>query len=173
MLAYGPEPACRWPILISEGASAASTGRASASGRNATRPSRARRSMGVSLRSSGVRYGAQLARARCLVKYGRVPARNRRAWVRVPFSAGEPAARAGHPMMRHRSLSSGLLKPLQRRLGGSSLPLRLVFWNGTALAFAPDPTVTITLRSPRVLRMLLTGNMGRLGQAYVEGEIRV
>jgi len=76
-------------------------------------------------------------------------------------------------MMRHRSLSSGLLKPLQRRLGGSSLPLRLVFWNGTALAFAPDPTVTITLRSPRVLRMLLTGNMGRLGQAYVEGEIGV
>jgi cyclopropane-fatty-acyl-phospholipid synthase len=76
-------------------------------------------------------------------------------------------------MMRHRSLSSGLLKPLQRRLGGASLPLRLVFWNGAALAFGPDPTVTITLRSPRVMRMLLTGNIGRLGQAYVEGEIGV
>ncbi len=75
--------------------------------------------------------------------------------------------------MRHRSLSSLVLSPLQRRLGGSSLPLRLVFWNGTALAFAPAPTVTLTLRSPRVLRMFLTGNIGRLGQAYVEGEIGV
>jgi len=76
-------------------------------------------------------------------------------------------------MMRHRSLPTLILSRLQRRLGGSSLPLRLVFWDGAALAFGPTPTVTITFRSPRVLRMFLTGNIGRLGQAYVEGEIGV
>ncbi|MBN9561003.1 MAG: class I SAM-dependent methyltransferase [Alphaproteobacteria bacterium] len=75
--------------------------------------------------------------------------------------------------MRHRSLPTLVLSRLQRRLGDSSLPLRLVFWDGAALAFGPTPTVTITLRSPRVLRMFLTGNIGRLGQAYVEGEIGV
>ncbi len=75
--------------------------------------------------------------------------------------------------MRHRSLPSVVLSRLQRRLGGSSLPLRLVFWNGAALAFGPTPTVTIILRSPHVLRMFLTGNIDRLGQAYVEGEIGV
>ncbi len=71
------------------------------------------------------------------------------------------------------SLRRRLLKFLHRRLRNEALPVRLAFWDGEAFDFAPAPTVTITLHSPRVLRLFLTGDMGRLGEAYVRGEISV
>ena len=54
-----------------------------------------------------------------------------------------------------------------------ALDLRLAFWDGTAVDLGPMPTVTVTLASPRVLRLFLTGNMGKLGEAYVRGDVLV
>jgi cyclopropane-fatty-acyl-phospholipid synthase len=45
---------------------------------------------------------------------------------------------------------------------GRILPLRIVFWDGDEFDFAPAPILTLRLGSPRLLRLLLTGNMRRL-----------
>jgi cyclopropane-fatty-acyl-phospholipid synthase len=71
------------------------------------------------------------------------------------------------------SLRSRVLARLRDRLQGKPLPLRIVFWDGEIFDLASDPLITIRLHSKRLLRFFLTGNMGRLAQAYVEGEIEV
>jgi cyclopropane-fatty-acyl-phospholipid synthase len=71
------------------------------------------------------------------------------------------------------SLRDRLLARLRDRFGDAAPPLRIVFWDGTAFDFAPAPQVILTLHSRRLLRLMLTGNMGRLAQAYVEGELGV
>ncbi len=71
------------------------------------------------------------------------------------------------------SLRARVLAHLRARLGGAALPLRLVFWDGEVFDFAAAPLVTVTLGSKRLLRLFLTGNMGRLAQAYAKGEIGV
>ncbi len=71
------------------------------------------------------------------------------------------------------SLRQRLVAFLQRRLGDGAFPVRLVFWDGEAFDFAPAPAVTITLKTPRLARLFLTGNMGALAEAYVRGEIEV
>ena len=78
--------------------------------------------------------------------------------------------------MRSRSptpLRNRVLTRLRDRLQGESLPLRIAFWDGEVFDLGPLPRITIRLLSKRLLRFLLTGNMGRLAQAYVEGEIEV
>ena len=70
------------------------------------------------------------------------------------------------------SLRSRLLVRLRDRFGGA-VPLRLVFWDGEAFDLAPAPQVTLALASPRLVRFFATGNIGRLAQAYVEGELAV
>lgn len=69
-------------------------------------------------------------------------------------------------------LRDRFLAMLRRRAGGA-LPLRLTLWDGTAHDFGPSPLITLQLGSPRVLRWFLTGNMGRLGEAYVRGDLLV
>lgn len=71
------------------------------------------------------------------------------------------------------SLRRRLLQHLRSRLGTDALPLRLVFWDGEGFDFATPATVTITLHSARLLRLLLSGNFAALGDAYVAGEIDV
>ena len=71
------------------------------------------------------------------------------------------------------SLRNRFLEMLRARLGAGGVPLRIVFWDGEAFDFAPAPAVTIALGSRRLLRRFLTGNMGRLAEAYVEGELAV
>src|SRR5215471_13218151 len=71
------------------------------------------------------------------------------------------------------SLRQRFLDALRARLGAGGLPLRIVFWDGEAFDFAPTPAVTIALNSRRLLRRFLTGDMGRLAEAYVEGELAV
>ena len=71
------------------------------------------------------------------------------------------------------SLRNRVLTHLRDRLHGAPLPLRIAFWDGQIFDFAPAPEITVTLHSRRLLRFFVTGNMGRLAQAYVEGEIEV
>jgi cyclopropane-fatty-acyl-phospholipid synthase len=66
-----------------------------------------------------------------------------------------------------------LLSFLQKRLADRQPTLRLTFWDGEVFDFAASPTVTLSLRTPRVARDLLLGRFDRLGDAYVAGDILV
>ncbi len=52
-------------------------------------------------------------------------------------------------------------------------PLRLALWDGRSLDFGPDPKVTIVVPQKRALRCFLPPDLMKLGEAYVEGSIRV
>jgi cyclopropane-fatty-acyl-phospholipid synthase len=71
------------------------------------------------------------------------------------------------------SLRQHLLEHLKRRLADDPQPLRVVFWDGEMFDFACPPTVILTMRSPAVGRMFASGNIVRLGDAYVAGELSV
>jgi cyclopropane-fatty-acyl-phospholipid synthase len=71
------------------------------------------------------------------------------------------------------SLRNRFLGRLRDRLSDDPPPLRIKFWDGEAFDFTPVPRVTIILRTRRLMRFFLTGNMARLARAYVEGEIGV
>ena len=62
--------------------------------------------------------------------------------------------------------------PLLRRLIGSSLPLQVRFWDGSAVG--PSSETAVIMRSPNALRRLLSapGELG-LGRAYVAGELDI
>lgn len=71
------------------------------------------------------------------------------------------------------SLRQRVLSRIGRSFAEAPPPLRLVFWDGETFDFSPAPVVTITLRSPSLLRFFLTGQMARLGDAYVRGDLVV
>ncbi len=71
------------------------------------------------------------------------------------------------------SLRRRVLEYLRSRLADDRLPLRLIFGDGECFDFAAAPSVTITLRSSRLLRMLFRGDFARLGDAYVAGDLAV
>lgn len=70
------------------------------------------------------------------------------------------------------NLRKHILELLARRLV-RPLPLRLSFWDGEDYEFSDAPVVTVTLRTPRCVTMMLTGNLDRLCDAYVSGEVSV
>src|SRR3979490_1405952 len=55
----------------------------------------------------------------------------------------------------------------------AAIPLRLELWNGRAFDFASNPKVKIGVPGPSALRFLLPPDLMKLGQAYVEGHLRV
>src|SRR6266702_1145214 len=65
------------------------------------------------------------------------------------------------------------LAPLADRLLGPSAPIRIEFWDGSALG-PRDASATVVFGSPRAIRRLLSspGELG-LGRAYVAGELDV
>lgn len=66
------------------------------------------------------------------------------------------------------------LERMVRRLGRSApIPLRLELWNGRAFDLASHPKVKIAVPTPSALRFLLSPDLMKLGQAYVEGYLRV
>ena len=71
------------------------------------------------------------------------------------------------------SLRNQFLGRLRDRLADDPPSLRIRFWDGGVFDFSPAPSVTITLLTKRLIRFFLTGNMGRLARAYVDGEIEV
>jgi cyclopropane-fatty-acyl-phospholipid synthase len=71
------------------------------------------------------------------------------------------------------SLRDHLLKRLEARLGGMDLPLGIRLWDGTRLDLGRAPTVVLTLHKRGVLWQFLRGDVDRLGQSYVEGDLTV
>jgi cyclopropane-fatty-acyl-phospholipid synthase len=55
----------------------------------------------------------------------------------------------------------------------AAIPLRLELWNGRAFDLASEPKVKIGVPNPSALRFLLSPDLMKLGQAYVEGYLRV
>lgn len=53
------------------------------------------------------------------------------------------------------------------------LPLRLVLWNGRRFDLSTTPTVTIVIPQPSAIRYFLAPDLAKLGEAFVEGHIRV
>src|SRR5437867_13435300 len=53
------------------------------------------------------------------------------------------------------------------------IPLRLELWNGRAFDLGSQPKVKIGVPRPSALRFLVSPDLMKLGQAYVEGYLRV
>ena len=70
-------------------------------------------------------------------------------------------------------LERRLERMLERLKRTAAIPLRLELWNGRAFDLASQPTVKIGVPSPSALRFLISPNLMKLGQAYVEGHLRV
>lgn len=54
-----------------------------------------------------------------------------------------------------------------------AVPLRIELWNGRQFDFCSDPSVTVTIPSSSALRYFISPNLNKLGEAFVEGYIRV
>jgi cyclopropane-fatty-acyl-phospholipid synthase len=55
----------------------------------------------------------------------------------------------------------------------ASVPLRIELWNGKRFDFCGEPNVTVTIPGPSALRYFIAPNMNSLGEAFVEGHIKV
>jgi len=60
-----------------------------------------------------------------------------------------------------------------RTFGNGSVPLRLKLWNGRRIELSPAPTVTVIVRRMSALRYFISPDLNKLGEAFVEGHIRV
>lgn len=56
---------------------------------------------------------------------------------------------------------------------GAAIPLRLVLWNGREFNLSSKPTVTVHIPTPSALRYFVPPNLHKLGEAFVDGHIRV
>ena len=65
------------------------------------------------------------------------------------------------------------LQFLSSRFASDPPSLRVTFWDGDSFDFAAEPKVAITLRSPRLLKALLSGDFNELARAYIGGDIVV
>ncbi|MBT8767277.1 C17 cyclopropane fatty acid synthase CfaB [Metapseudomonas boanensis] len=62
------------------------------------------------------------------------------------------------------------LPPVLREL---QLPLRLRLWDGKEVQFGPDPTVTMVVKDPGLVSLLVNPSLDTLGAAYVEGRLEL
>ena len=66
-----------------------------------------------------------------------------------------------------------LSRAIERLKARTSIPLRLELWNGHRFDLASSPTVTVAIPRPAALRYFLSPDLNKLGEAFVEGHIRV
>lgn len=66
------------------------------------------------------------------------------------------------------------LEKLFKRLSSDfTIPLQLVLWNGREFRFSAEPTVTIYIPTLSALRYFMPPDLNKLGEAFVDGHIRV
>jgi cyclopropane-fatty-acyl-phospholipid synthase len=70
-------------------------------------------------------------------------------------------------------LEHRLERMLEKLKRSAVIPLRLELWNGRAFDLASRPTVKVGVTTPSALRFLISPDLMKLGQAYVEGHLRV
>lgn len=71
------------------------------------------------------------------------------------------------------SLENRLARFVDSIRANAALPLRLELWNGHHYDLAGRTTVTITVPKPNALRYLISPDLNKLGEAFVEGHIKV
>ena len=76
-------------------------------------------------------------------------------------------------MTGRRAVRQRILLRMRRAMADEPPALRLRFWDGDSFDFVPDPSVTITFRTPAAMRPLLFGRIHKLGDAYVKGDLVV
>src|SRR5688572_26707160 len=64
-----------------------------------------------------------------------------------------------------------LLGLVSERLKKVQAPVNIRLWNGEFLRAAEGASVTVSIRSPKALTLLINPNLGQLARSYVEGEI--
>ena len=62
---------------------------------------------------------------------------------------------------------------INRVRASAVIPLRLELWNGHRFDLSPEPTVTIVIPKLSALRYFIPPDLNKLGEAFVEGNIRV
>ena len=62
---------------------------------------------------------------------------------------------------------------IDRIRANAAIPLRIELWNGHRFDLSSEPTVTIAIPRPSALRYFLSPDLNKLGEAFVEGHIRV
>ena len=70
-------------------------------------------------------------------------------------------------------LESRFERVIDRVRANAVIPLRLELWNGHRFDLSPEPTVTIAIPKPSALRYFISPDLNKLGEAFVEGHIRV
>lgn len=70
-------------------------------------------------------------------------------------------------------LESRFQHAVERMCKNAAIPLRLKLWNGRRVDLSPDPTVTVSIPEPAALRYFISPDLNKLGEAFVEGRIRV
>ena len=70
-------------------------------------------------------------------------------------------------------LERRLERLIEKLKQSAAISLRLELWNGRAFDFASHPKVKIGVPGPSALRFLVSPDLMKLGQAYVEGTLRV
>ena len=68
-------------------------------------------------------------------------------------------------------LQTQMLNIFEQRLNMLGLPVRVEFWNGKCVDSGRSPKVTLALRRPEALKALFRPGLGKIAQAYVEGDI--
>ena len=66
-----------------------------------------------------------------------------------------------------------VIKTLEQIRSRVAVPLRIQLWNGRQFDFCSEPSVTVTIPDLAALRYFVAPNLGTLGEAFVEGRIRV
>lgn len=62
---------------------------------------------------------------------------------------------------------------IDRVRANDAIPLRLELWNGRSFDLARDTTVKVTIPERKALRYFISPDLNKLGEAFVEGHIRV
>lgn len=70
-------------------------------------------------------------------------------------------------------LESRFEQAIGRIFANGAVPLRLELWNGRRIDLSPAPTVTVTVPKLSALRYFIAPDLNKLGEAFVEGHIRV
>ncbi len=66
-----------------------------------------------------------------------------------------------------------VMKALEQIRARVAVPLRLELWDGKKFDFCSDPSVTVTVPDSAALRYFMSPSLDSLGEAFVEGHIRV
>ncbi|MGZ5176566.1 MAG: class I SAM-dependent methyltransferase [Burkholderiales bacterium] len=70
-------------------------------------------------------------------------------------------------------LESRFEQAIGRIFSNGAVPLRLKLWNGRRIDLSPAPTVTVIIPKVSALRYFISPDLNKLGEAFVEGHIRV